>query len=102
MDKKFEGYAIYGKSIVKGNMPFAVVSNNEVCRAIASYIPNQFKDCLIAIEDRRFRQHRGLDFRSIRFLQEEIIWIGPLGRLLLQISISICRRHYSVRITTYF
>lgn len=65
MNNRFEGYAVYGRSIERGHVPLAVVSNSDVCKAVASYIPNRLKECLIAIEDRRFRSHPGIDFRSI-------------------------------------
>lgn len=65
MGNGFEGYAVYGRSIERGNVPLAVVSDNDICKAVASHIPNRLKECLIAIEDRRFRKHQGIDFQSI-------------------------------------
>ncbi|MEO8884959.1 MAG: transglycosylase domain-containing protein [Mucilaginibacter sp.] len=58
------GYVLYCKS---KNMPVAigVVSCDFRRKAISDSIPSFLKDCLIQIEDKRFYNHKGIDFKSV-------------------------------------
>lgn len=64
MSKEFDGFVIYCKDNNQ-EKPFGVVSENYECRADANYIPNQIKDYLVQIEDRRFFEHGAIDIKGI-------------------------------------
>lgn len=59
-----QGYVVYchddGKSF-----PYGVVSSNYECNAVVDKIPKNFQDFLVAIEDRRFYEHHGVDLKAI-------------------------------------
>ncbi|MCL2412555.1 MAG: penicillin-binding protein [Bacteroidales bacterium] len=59
-----EGYVVYCKDDKK-TIPYGVVSDDYECNAKTDYIPNQFKKLLIQVEDKRFFQHSGIDFKGI-------------------------------------
>ncbi len=62
MDLK--GHVLYA-SAENGQLPFGIVSNNYERQAICTFIPKKIKRHLIEIEDKRFYNHRGLDFKAI-------------------------------------
>ena len=64
MNKEIDGFVIYNKS-EKKQKAFAVVSEDYECNAKSSNLPNQFKEFIIPIEDKRFYEHNGIDFRGI-------------------------------------
>lgn len=64
METSFKGYVVYGKRNKKDH-PIGVVSETNECKAKLSKIPSGLKRCIIQIEDKRFYEHKGIDFRSI-------------------------------------
>lgn len=64
MNKEIDGFVIYTK-YNNNSKAFAVVSDNYECKAESSKIPSKFKAYIVPIEDKRFFQHYGLDFRGI-------------------------------------
>lgn len=64
MDTEIEGFVIYNK-LENKKTAFAVVSEDYECKAKSSNLPNQFKEFIVPIEDKRFFQHYGIDFRGI-------------------------------------
>jgi membrane peptidoglycan carboxypeptidase len=64
MDKEFEGFVIYNK-YYSDRKAFAVVSDDYECKAELSKIPTIFKDFIVPIEDKRFFEHSGIDFKGI-------------------------------------
>lgn len=60
----FEGYVLYGLAN-NSSAPIGVISENFRRKAIANYIPKGLKEAVIEIEDRRFYQHIGFDFKAI-------------------------------------
>ncbi|WHF52237.1 transglycosylase domain-containing protein [Chryseobacterium gotjawalense] len=63
MNTNFEGFVIYNKNENK-NKAFAVVSENYECKAESIKIPETFKKFIVPIEDKRFYNHRGIDFKG--------------------------------------
>ncbi len=64
MEKELDGYVIYTNDKGK-EIPYGVVSDSYNCNAKTNYIPNQIKNFLVEIEDRRFYSHRGIDIKGI-------------------------------------
>ncbi|MFB3386607.1 transglycosylase domain-containing protein [Flavobacterium sp. LAR06] len=62
--KDYSGYAVYYK---KNGLeyPYGVISENYECKAISEHYPSNIKSYLIQIEDRRFLNHRGIDYKAI-------------------------------------
>lgn len=58
------GYIVYGLGREKSSA-IGIVSGNGEAKAISSYNPSILKDLLIAVEDRRFYSHQGLDALAI-------------------------------------
>lgn len=64
MSEEIDGFVIYNKSN-KNTKAFGVVSEEFECKAKCSRVPNKFKQFLIPIEDKRFFDHHGIDFRGL-------------------------------------
>lgn len=64
METEFDGYVIYCKDAEK-EIPFGVVSEDFECRAESNFIPSDLKKFLVQIEDQRFYEHYGIDFKAI-------------------------------------
>jgi len=64
MNNEIDGFVIYNKS-KRHQKAFAVVSENYECNAKSSNLPSQFKKFIVPIEDKRFFEHNGIDFRGI-------------------------------------
>ena len=72
MSSDLEGYVIYCKDTDKAT-PIGVASENYECKATTDYIPNRLKEFLVEIEDKRFYEHKGIDYRgTTRALIENI------------------------------
>lgn len=72
MNEELDGYVIYCKDADK-YIPWGVASEDYECKAKTNYIPNRIKDFLIQIEDKRFYEHTGIDFKGItRALVENV------------------------------
>lgn len=61
---KFQGYVVYCQDEGK-NVPYGVVSSNYECNAVVDTVPKNLQNFLVAIEDRRFYQHHGVDLKAI-------------------------------------
>lgn len=64
MKNELDGYVIYCKDSDK-DTPWGVVSDNFDCQAVSDYIPTRLKKFLVEIEDKRFYNHNGIDFKGI-------------------------------------
>lgn len=64
MNNEIDGFVIYNKSQNK-TKAFAVVSEDSECKAKSSNLPSQFKKFIVPIEDKRFFEHKGVDFRGV-------------------------------------
>lgn len=64
MNKEIDGFVIYNK-LNNNSKAFAVVSDNYECIAKSSKIPSKFKEFIVPIEDKRFFEHKGVDYRGI-------------------------------------
>lgn len=62
--KEIDGFVIYNKSDSK-TKAFAVVSDDHECNAKYAHLPSQFKEFIVPIEDKRFFEHNGVDFKGI-------------------------------------
>lgn len=72
MRNELEGYVIYSKDAGK-EIPLGIVSNSYDCKAVSDYVPNNLKRFLVEIEDKRFYNHKGVDFKGAsRALVENI------------------------------
>lgn len=72
MNSDLDGYVIYCKDTDK-EIPIGVTSENFECKARTDYIPNRLKEFLVEIEDKRFYEHKGIDYKGItRALIENI------------------------------
>ncbi len=70
--RDYNGYVIYFNNEEKIS-PYGVISENHECKASSNYYPNNIKNYLIQIEDRRFLNHSGIDYKAIlRALLENI------------------------------
>ncbi|WP_333577533.1 transglycosylase domain-containing protein [Sphingobacterium sp.] len=64
MNEDLNGFVVYNKT--KNNkIPYAVISNSCECHALTSYIPQQAKNFIVEIEDKRFYSHNGYDLMAI-------------------------------------
>lgn len=63
MNSDLEGYVIYCKDTDK-EIPIGVASDNYECKATTDYIPNRLKEFLVEIEDKRFYEHKGIDYKG--------------------------------------
>jgi len=62
--KDYTGYVVYYNN--NGiDLPYGVISQDYECKAISDYYPSNIKNYLIQIEDRRFLQHQGIDYKAI-------------------------------------
>ena len=61
--RDYNGYVIYYSEDKLS--PYGVVSENHECRASSNYYPTSIKNYLIQIEDRRFLNHSGIDYKAI-------------------------------------
>ncbi|APA93463.1 MULTISPECIES: transglycosylase domain-containing protein [Myroides] len=64
MNNEIDGFVIYNKS-GKKQKAFAVVSEDYECNAKSSNLPSLFKEFIVPIEDKRFFEHNGIDYRGI-------------------------------------
>ncbi len=64
MKNELDGYVIYCKDSDK-QTPLGVVSDNYDCQALSEYIPTRLKSFLVEIEDKRFYNHNGIDFKGV-------------------------------------
>jgi penicillin-binding protein 1A len=72
MKNELDGYVLYCKDSDK-QTPLGVVSDNYDCQALSDYIPTRLKSFLVEIEDKRFYNHNGIDFKGVsRALIENI------------------------------
>ncbi|WP_301385153.1 transglycosylase domain-containing protein [uncultured Alistipes sp.] len=64
MKDSYQGYVVYG---VQGKkyLPIGIISSDYKRQTISSKIPAKMKSGLIAVEDKRFYNHLGLDYRGI-------------------------------------
>ncbi|WP_291123008.1 transglycosylase domain-containing protein [Flavobacterium sp. UBA6046] len=60
----YNGYVLYCQT-EKSSAPIGIISHDFRRKAIVSEIPSFLKYCIIQIEDKRFYQHNGIDYRSI-------------------------------------
>ncbi len=60
----YEGYVLYGKEDLK-SAPFGIISSDHKRKAKLSQVPSRVQRYLIEVEDRRFYQHSGLDYKGI-------------------------------------
>ena len=77
MSTDFQGYVVYTSSGEK-DLPIGVVSIGFECNALSNYIPSKFKAFLVEIEDKRFYEHRGVDFKGIVRASIENIKAGKI------------------------
>jgi penicillin-binding protein 1A len=64
MKNELDGYVIYCKDSDR-DTPLGVVSDSYDCKAISEYVPTRLKNFLVEIEDRRFYNHNGIDFKGV-------------------------------------
>jgi penicillin-binding protein 1A len=64
MKSEHDGFVIYCQE-AKRKIPIGVVSEEFECMAMTDYIPNRVKKFVVEIEDKRFYNHSGIDFRGI-------------------------------------
>jgi membrane peptidoglycan carboxypeptidase len=64
MNENMNGYVVYYKDRDR-KLPLGVVSEDYECNANSDYIPTKLKDYLVQIEDKRFYEHSGIDFKGI-------------------------------------
>ena len=64
MNENMNGYVVYYKDRDR-KLPLGVVSEDYECNANSDYIPTKLKDYLVQIEDKRFFEHSGIDFKGI-------------------------------------
>jgi len=60
----YEGYVLYGRENMK-SAPFGIISLDHKRKARLSQVPSKVQKYLIEVEDRRFYQHSGLDYKGI-------------------------------------
>ena len=77
MSEKLEGYVIYCKEF-NNVIPFGVVSDNYECNALTNHIPTKLKEYLVEVEDRRFFDHNGIDFKGISRAFAENVKAGKI------------------------
>jgi len=64
MEKNYQGYVVYSNNQSK-ELPIGIVSNSYEINAKTNYIPKYLKEYLIQIEDRKFYNHSGIDYKSV-------------------------------------
>jgi ribosomal RNA assembly protein len=64
MKNELNGYVIYCKDSDK-ETPLGVVSDSYDCQAISDYVPTRIKKFVVEIEDKRFYNHNGIDFKGV-------------------------------------
>lgn len=64
MNNELDGYVIYCKDS-DIETPLGVVSDTYDCKAISDYVPSRLKNYLVQIEDKRFYDHNGIDFKGV-------------------------------------
>ncbi|HMI08281.1 MAG TPA: transglycosylase domain-containing protein [Flavobacterium sp.] len=75
--KDYKGYVVYYND--NGlEFPYGVISEDYECKASSGYYPDSIKNYLIQIEDHRFLNHHGIDYKSILRAIFENIKAGKL------------------------
>ncbi|HTO37658.1 MAG TPA: transglycosylase domain-containing protein [Brumimicrobium sp.] len=64
MKNELDGYVIYCKDSDR-DTPLGVVSDSYDCQALSDYVPTRLKNFLVEIEDKRFYNHNGIDFKGV-------------------------------------
>ncbi len=64
MKNELDGYVIYCKDSDR-DKPLGVVSDSYDCQALSDYVPTCLKNFLVEIEDKRFYNHNGIDFKGV-------------------------------------
>jgi len=77
MNENINGYVVYYNDKDK-EMPLGVVSDDYECIANSDYIPTKIKNYLVQIEDRRFYEHSGIDFKGITRASIENLKAGKI------------------------
>lgn len=63
MNKEINGFVIYNQN--NTNKAFGIVSENYECKAKSIKIPEKLKEYIVPLEDKRFFEHKGVDYRGI-------------------------------------